>query len=335
MPSLALLLVALQLPGQQAAPPPAPEPAQAASGSLAEQARARAAAGDHAGAVTLLQDAVAANANDGPAWYQLGYSLHALKRYDEALPAHERAATFPAFAAKAGYNAACALALLGRGDEAFARLAAAIRAGFGDRKLLAVDSDLDSLRDDPRFATLLPPRLDGAAAFAEPVRVLHELTGRAGGEEFGWVARALGDLDGDGAPDLVLDRIDGPVALGMNRRRGSAANWLVVRCQGPARGEVLEGAAEGRTPVDGLGARVRVVPRGAAAPTLMAEVQTGVGYASASSAWPCFALGTGSGYASLEVHWPSGRVERLGGGAGGRVVTVREGRGIVAEEPLR
>lgn len=153
--------------------------------------------------------------------------------------------------------------------------------------------------------------------------------------ELGARGSALGDLDGDGAPDLVLDRIDGPVALGRNQRRGGAANWLVVRCQGPARGEALEGAAEGRTPVDGMGARVRVVPRGAGAPTLMAEVQTTVGYASASSAWPCFALGTSTGYASLEVHWPSGRVERLQGGAGGRVVTVREGRGIVAEEPLR
>lgn len=165
--------------------------------------RARAAAGDHAGAVELLQQVVAADDSDGAAWYQLGYSLHALGRLEEALAAHERAASFPAHAAAAGYNAACALALLGRGEEAFARLQAAIRAGFGDRALLAGDSDLAALRDDPRFATLLPARLDGTAAFRAPVRVLHELQGRAGGEEFGWVARAVGDLDGDGATDFA------------------------------------------------------------------------------------------------------------------------------------
>ncbi|HVS17015.1 MAG TPA: CRTAC1 family protein [Planctomycetota bacterium] len=153
--------------------------------------------------------------------------------------------------------------------------------------------------------------------------------------ELGARGSALGDLDGDGAPDLVLDRIDGPVALGMNRRRGTAANWLVVRCLGPERGELVEGAAAGRTPADGMGARVLVVPAGAGAPTLTAEVQTAVGYASASSAWPCFALGESTSYASLEVRWPSGRVETLPGGPGGRRLTVREGNGIVAEEPLR
>jgi hypothetical protein len=153
--------------------------------------------------------------------------------------------------------------------------------------------------------------------------------------ELGARGSALGDLDGDGAPELVLARIDGPAALGMNRARGPSAQRLVVRCLGPERGANLPGAAAGRTPADGTGARVVVVPAGAGAPTLIAEVQTAVGYASASSAWPCFALGAGAAFASLEVRWPSGRVERVPAGPGGRRLTIREGRGVIAEEPLR
>lgn len=153
--------------------------------------------------------------------------------------------------------------------------------------------------------------------------------------ELGARGSAVGDLDGDGALDLVLARIDGPAALGMNRRLGTAAQRLVVRCLGPQRGANPAGAAAGRTPGDGMGARVLVTPAGAGAPTLIGEVQTAVGYASASSPWLCFALGEGGAFAALEVRWPSGRVERIPGGPGGRRLTIREGQGVVAEEALR
>ena len=39
--------------------------------------------------------------------------LHAAGRLEEAVPAHARAAGFPALAQSAGYNLACAHALLG------------------------------------------------------------------------------------------------------------------------------------------------------------------------------------------------------------------------------
>ncbi|NUQ50112.1 MAG: VCBS repeat-containing protein, partial [Phycisphaerae bacterium] len=62
---------------------------------------------------------------------------------------------------------------------------------------------------------------------------------------------AVGDFDGDGSPDLVVARIDGPPALGINRF--PRQNRLVVRCVGPARSERLEADARARTPVDGSG----------------------------------------------------------------------------------
>jgi len=40
--------------------------------------------------------------------------------------------------------------------------------------------------------------------FVEPARVLQEWRGEAAGDQFGWIARAIGDVDGDGASDVVV-----------------------------------------------------------------------------------------------------------------------------------
>lgn len=56
---------------------------------------------------------------------------------------------------------------------------------------------------DPRPRPAAAPA--PAAAFVEPdVHVLHELRPPEPGHNFGWVAEAIGDVDGDRAPDLVI-----------------------------------------------------------------------------------------------------------------------------------
>ena len=56
------------------------------------------------------------------------------------------------------YNLACSLALAGQKDEALGALERAIRLGYDDFEHLKRDTDLKSLRDDPRFQSLLSPR---------------------------------------------------------------------------------------------------------------------------------------------------------------------------------
>jgi tetratricopeptide (TPR) repeat protein len=53
------------------------------------------------------------------------------------------------------YNIACCEALLGRTDAAIERLGAAVEADERAKELARTDSDLDSLREDPRFAGLV------------------------------------------------------------------------------------------------------------------------------------------------------------------------------------
>ncbi len=99
------------------------------------------------------------------AWFALGYALHSQGKFEEALEPDQKAAGIAGdFQPTAAYNAACALALLGRKDDAFAWLDKAREVGFLDMNgQLEADTDLASLHADPRWAKF-------KAALANPSR---------------------------------------------------------------------------------------------------------------------------------------------------------------------
>ena len=88
--------------------------------------------------------------------FNAAYDAYTAKDYERSLELYREllASDFPR---KAGivYNIACNEALLGRTDEALAHVREAIEADEGARELARTDTDLDSIRDDPRFAELI------------------------------------------------------------------------------------------------------------------------------------------------------------------------------------
>ncbi|MCC6670573.1 MAG: DUF2911 domain-containing protein [Planctomycetes bacterium] len=121
---------------------------------------------DWAAAAKHFQVVVQKAPEDAKAWHQLGYALHVQGQLDAALAAHLKAASFPETQAVGTYNVACVHALKKDKDQAFTWLAKAVEAGFSDADLLASDTDLNALHEDPRWAKLIA-RMQGAGGDAK------------------------------------------------------------------------------------------------------------------------------------------------------------------------
>jgi hypothetical protein len=121
---------------------------------------------------------------------------------------------------------------------------------------------------------------------------------------------AVGDLDNDGALEVVITNLEARPSLLKNF--GPKGNWLLVQCIGTKANR------------DAIGARVHVYTGGR---TLSSEVQTGTSYLSQNDSRQHFGMGASDRYDRIEVAWPGGAREAFPSGAANRVVTLKQGSG--------
>lgn len=130
-------------------PPPAPSP------TLARRALAHWFGQEFPEAASAYAAYVKTHPDDAVAWLRLGLSqahVHEAAAADASL---QKAYALGAKSAVDLYNIACGYALTGSKDKALDWLGRAVDAGFQDRRLMTTDSDLESLRGDPRFEALV------------------------------------------------------------------------------------------------------------------------------------------------------------------------------------
>lgn len=113
----------------------------------------------------LLQRAIAGGIEHSMIYGQLGWAQLHLNRNAEAARSYERAFDLGIPPGRntrgiAWYNLACAYARLGQADRAIAALEQAFSEGVNERRTYEQDSDLASLRSNPRFVALLG-RMEG------------------------------------------------------------------------------------------------------------------------------------------------------------------------------
>jgi hypothetical protein len=164
---------------------------------------ARLQASDYAGAATILEAVTRREPTNGRAWRNLGLAYQRLTQYDKSIAAWTRSLEVqPAFPTPL-YNIATVYAQQQDRDHALEWLARARASRKIDMSQLEVDSNFVFLKSNARFAKLLPGPKDFANPFVEKVQVIREWDGEASNDQFGWIARNIGDVDGDRVPDIV------------------------------------------------------------------------------------------------------------------------------------
>jgi len=119
---------------------------------------------------------------------------------------------------------------------------------------------------------------------------------------------AVGDLNGDGLVDVVVNALAAPAEVWINRSPGEH-HWLEIKLQGT------------RSNRDGIGTRVKIV---SASGAQYDHKSNAAGYASSSAASIHFGLGKDKTINLIEIHWPSGTIQTLTDVPSNQVLTVKE-----------
>jgi len=171
-------------------------------------------------------------------------------------------------------------------------------------------------RVQPRVKYAEPPHLFrnlGAGKFAE----VTDAMGRAFASPRVARGAAYGDINNDGALDVLVSTNGGPTSLFKNT--GAKNHSLRIK---------LVGTKSNR---DGLGALARVTT---GAETQAKTLTSGGSYLSSSELILTFGLGDRTKADSIEITWPSGQIDHAANIRADQIITVKEGSGIVASAPL-
>ena len=244
--------------GAQAGPPPAPAEVSAAQAALQ--------AGHADSAIRTLEGYFARNPSATQGRLLLGNAYAQKGDLDKAIVAYEGVTAPRPARLQATFLIASIHARRGRADDALELLARLKASGAFDMDLARTGADFAALRDDPRFASVMFAPDDFRNPFVEPVRVLHEWRGETKGDQFSWIARAIGDVNGDGVSNVVTSaptfgangQPAGPGKVYVYSGKSGTLLWERIGESGEGLGTGLEGAGDVNR--DGVGDVVAGAP---------------------------------------------------------------------------
>ena len=137
-----------------------------------------------------------------PAWGALGNLLRRSQKYEPSLSAFLKANELNP-TPQGAFNVGLSYAFLKQIDPAFEWLTRAKNSGSVLMANVDGSAAAVNLRDDARYASLFPTEAEFASPFVEEVEIIQDWFGENRSDTFGWIARNIGDVDGDGLNDVT------------------------------------------------------------------------------------------------------------------------------------
>jgi len=158
---------------------------------------------DPAGAAAMLEQIVAREPENVRVRRALAQARHRAGDFDRAIESWAGVLELAPDDPAALFGTGAAWARKGDADEAMSWLQRARATRRIDMSQVTAGPDFADMQDDPRLTTVLPTPEDFEDPFVEPVTVIAEWRGEAANDQFGWIARGIGDVDADGVSDFV------------------------------------------------------------------------------------------------------------------------------------
>ena len=130
---------------------------------------------------------------------------------------------------------------------------------------------------------------------------------------------AFGDIDNDGDVDIVVADLDGSPQL-LRNDGGERNDSVLIKTVGV------------KSNRDGIGARVKIVSGDL---RQIGEVYSGGSYLSQNDLRLHFGLEKRTKLNLIEVHWPSGTVDKITDAGVNKIITIKEGHGIVEQKDFK
>ena len=126
-------------------------------------------------------------------------------------------------------------------------------------------------------------------------------------------------MDNDGDVDVVINNLDGPPQV-LRNDGGNANNSVLIKTIGV------------KSNREGIGTRVKLVSGDL---TQIDEVHSGGSYLSQNDLRLHFGLEKRTKVDLIEVHWPSGTVDKVIDVGVNKILTIKEGRGVVERKDFK
>ncbi len=134
----------------------------------------------------------------------LGLAYRNLQNHKKSIEAFEKALkTESPSSNQVRYNLGLSYALDGNNDKAFEALMKVKETNAFNITNIGLSPATSQLSSDPRYKKLFPSPKEYADPFTEGGKLIHDWGGENVNDNFGWIARAVGDVNDDGVLDIT------------------------------------------------------------------------------------------------------------------------------------